>query len=168
MKAGLKSALIMGGFCLGIAAAMQAQQTDGAQLPDAPAAAPAPNTVPAEAPKGIVFHKKLFWSLVAVDAASAVADTQTSLHNENLYPNSYEQNSWLYGKRPSPARYYLTDLAMDGGIALISYEFLHSRRKTLRVTGWALLGAVLVAHTEGWIYNVDQLSNAPAPAKTQY
>jgi len=168
MKAGLKRTFIAGVFCLGIAAAMQAQKRDGAQLPDAPAAAHGLSTVPAEAPKGVVFHKKLFWSLVTADAGSAIADAQTSRHNEDLYPNSYEQNSWLYGKRPSLARYYVTDLAVDGGSALISYELLHSHRRGLRTTGWSLLGAVLVAHTEGWIYNVNQLSKAAPPTKTQH
>lgn len=159
MKAGLKSALIIGGLCLGIAAAMQAQQTDGAQLPDAPAAAPAPNTVPAEAPKGVVFHKKLFWSLVAADAGSAIADTQISRSGLDMCPNYQEINSWLYGRRPSLGRYYATDAAIDGGAAFLSYKLLHSRRKSFRMLGWLPLAATSVTHADGAIRWAKVINN---------
>lgn len=168
MQVAVGKALILGLFCVSVAGALQGQKADGAQLPDAPSAAEQPRATPASPRTAVVFHKKAFWTLVAVDAASAVADAQTSWHIENLYPNSREQNSWLYGKRPGLARYYLTDLAVDGGSVLLSYKLLHARRRALRVMGWAVLGAVTAAHTEGWIHNTNQLSNAPPPAKSHH
>lgn len=106
-------------------------------------------TTPLAPQKNVVFHKKLFWSLVAVDAASAVADAQTSWHNERTYPNSVEHNSWLFGKRPSLGRYYATFAGMDGGAAFMSYKLLHARRRPLRVVGWGLLPISVGNHLYG-------------------
>lgn len=153
MAVGVNRVLIIGWLCLGSAGAMQGQQADEARLPDAPAAVEA--TTPPTPQKGVVFHKKLFWTLVGVDAASAAADVQTSWHNEQEYPNGYELNSWLYGRRPSLARYYATDAAIDGGGAFLGYKLLHSRRRLFRMAGWALLVGLVGQHTAGWSYNLS-------------
>jgi hypothetical protein len=144
------------------------QETGRGQLPDAPGAStrPAPTAARQDA---VAFHKKVFWTLVGVDAASSVADAQTSWHNEQMSPYLYEQNSWLYGRRPSLGRYYATDLVIDGGAAFLSYKLVHSRRRSLRVAGWILLAGAIAGHTQGWIYNVTakQTILLPGPPGTR-
>ena len=138
-----------------LAGVVRAQEPDHVPLPDAPSvSSPPPPPITQEAP--VAFHKKIYWTLVAADAASIVADVQTSWHNEQVFPNGSEQNSWLFGRRPSLARYYVTDVAMDGSGAFLSYKLLHSRRKLFRTAGWVLLAGLVGQHTEGWIYNVNQ------------
>lgn len=140
--------------CLSLLAGgnMIAQDATPGKLPDAPGVSSQPSsTVRREV---VVFHTRVFWSLVAVDAASAVADTQTSWHDEQMFPNGSEENSWLYGQRPSRTRYYATDAVMDGGGAFLSYKLLHSRRKFLHTVGWVLLAGLVGQHTESWIHNI--------------
>lgn len=146
---------------------MYAQAAQPAQLPDAPAVSTQVPAPPAHQ-DAVVFHKKVFWTLVGVDAASAVADTQTSWHNEQMNAYGVEQNSWLYGRRPSLGRYYATDVLMDGGGAFLSYRLLRSQRRIFRIGGWALLGALIGQHTDGWIYNVSgRKTILPAPPQAQ-
>jgi hypothetical protein len=157
-------------LCVFAASGVHAQQSDS-QLPDAPTALEQPRPTSTPPQSAVVFHTKAFWTLVAVDAASAVADAQTSWHNEQKYSNSYEQNSWLYGRRPSLGRYYATFAVIDGGGALLSYHLLHSRHKLARCAGWALLGGLVAQHTEGWIYNASAHATilyGPQNATVQY
>jgi hypothetical protein len=151
----MKTRLFLAGcLYLWIAVVAHAQQSpQSEQLPDGhmPAScqpAPAPVSTPTQRVEqpAPVFHKKIFWALAGADAASAVADAQTSWHNEKMYPNSVEQNSWLYGRRPSLARYYGTFAAIDGGNALLSYRFLHSRHKAVRLLGWGELSFAVPNH----------------------
>jgi len=139
-----------------------AQSGDSTPLPDAPVASSRPSP-PAASPKIVVFPQKVFWSLVAADAASAVADTQTSWNNLQQNPNLHENLSWLLGRRPGLARYYLTFAAVDGASGFISFRLLHSQRKVLRITGWGLLGGMIALHTDGWIHNVRQPFLAAPP-----
>ena len=149
--------------CLSLLAAggVRAQEAEPKQLPDAPGVSSQPSPSAAR-PDSVVFHKKVFWTLVAVDAGSAIADNQISWHHEQIDPNWYEQNSWLYGRRPSLGRYYASDVLMDGGGAFLSYKLLHSRRKLLRTAGWVLLAGLVGQHTYGWISNVRE-TILPAP-----
>lgn len=133
---------------------MIAQEAAPEKLPDAPAVS-TQTASPAPRQDAVVFHKKVFWSLVAADAASAVADAQTSWQNEQMYPTGHEQNSWLYGRNPSLGRYYATFAVIDGGGAFLSYKLLHARRESFRMVGWALLAGLIGQHSEGWIYNVS-------------
>ena len=125
-----------------------AQEVKPAPLPEAPGTSSQPSSSPARS-NAVVFHRKVFWSLVAVDAASAVADTQISHAGLQTCPNYREGNSWLYGPRPSLGRYYATDVVIDGGGALLSYWLLHSRHKPIRVFGWLPLAVTLGSHGEG-------------------
>jgi len=111
-----------------------------------------------------VFHKKVFWTLVGIDAASAIADVQTSWHVEQTYPNSSEQNSWLYGQKPSLARYYATIALVDGGAIFLSYRLLHSRRRSFHIAGWILPTAAIAGHTEASIHNVRLHEATPLPS----
>lgn len=93
-------------------------------LPDAPAHAggasvpltaatslkPVPNTV--------VFHRKIFWPLVAACGTAVVLDAQMSHNYETSHPNSLDSSAWLVGRRPSLGRYYATFIVLDGGVAL--------------------------------------------------
>lgn len=106
--------------------------------------------------KPAVFRNKIFWPLVGAYAASAIADAQTSYKNEQKFPKGTEQNDWLYGRRPSLARYYLTNAAIDGAATFISYKVLHSRRKSLRVAGWGLLAEGTASHASAAIANSRQ------------
>jgi hypothetical protein len=156
----MRTELILGGglwLCL-IAAAQAQEPIHSEQLPDAPvparpelAAAPISSRAQPVAQAAPVFHKKVFWTLVGVDAASAVADAQLSRAGLQMYPNTYEQNSWLYGRRPSLGWYYATDVLTDAGGTLLSYGLLHSRRKALRILGWALPIALTGTHADGAI-----------------
>jgi hypothetical protein len=133
--------------CLSLLAAgsVCAQEAGPRQLPDAPGVSSQPSP-PTARHDAVVFHKKVFWTLVGVDAASAVADAQTSSSNLQNYPNTTETNSWLYGRRPSLGRYYATFAVMDGGSAFLSYKLLHSRRKNFRRAGWGLLAFAAGEH----------------------
>jgi hypothetical protein len=160
-----------------LAVGAQAQEpARSEQLPDAPAPNAAPSKLivrqdnpgaPPERTNQVVFHKNIYWTLVVVDAGSAVADAQTGWNIEQS-TNGYEENSWLYGRKPSLARYYLTDLATDGGSAVLSYVFLHSRHRWLRVAGWCLPAGAIAGHTDGWIYNITRHQTLlPAPTGAQ-
>lgn len=153
--------------CLFLVAVLpaSAQGDDKTPLPDAPVVSSRPSP-PAGGPEIVVFPQKVFWSLVAVDAASAVADAQSSWNNLQQNPNLHENISWLLGRRPGLARYYLTFSAIDGASGFISFRLLHSQRKILRITGWGLLGGMIALHTDGWIHNVRQPFLA-APPGTQ-
>ena len=139
---------------------MLAQEAKPAPLPDAPSLSAQSLEPQAQSQRharadAVVFHKKVFWVLVVVDAASTVADDQTSLQNEKIFPRGSEQNSWLLGRRPSAARYYATDAVIDGGGAFLSFKLLHSRRKLFRTAGWILLAGLVERHSEGWIHNLS-------------
>jgi hypothetical protein len=155
------------GACLSLLAAgsVCAQVAEPGQLPDAPGVSSQPSP-PRARHDAVVFHKKIFWLLVAVDAASAVADTQTSWHNEQIDPDATELNSWLFGKRPSLARYYATDVVMDGGADFLSYKLLHSRRRFLRVAGWGVLTFAAGQHLNGVRIN-EWTVRGPASATPQ-
>jgi len=163
MFATIRNVLVTGCLFIGAVRPAIGQEATMDRLPDAPVASAQPS--PAPRGDGVVLHKKVFWTLVAVDAGSAVADAQTSDHIRNLYPNSSEQNAWLYGRRPGLPRFYATDAVIDGGFAFLSYKLLHSQRKYSRSLGWVLLAVVIGGHTDGWIHNVRQLSNASSPTK---
>jgi hypothetical protein len=130
-------------------------QQSEARLPEAPSVTAQPVATPTRQKGEVVFHRKVFWSLVAIDAGSAIADVQTSWTNEETYPGGSEQNSWLYGRKPGLGRYYVTAALMDGGAVFLSYKLLHSRHRLLRLAGWSPLAGVLAAHTDGWIYNLS-------------
>ena len=138
--------------CLSLLAAGRvcAQEAEPKQLPDAPGVSSQPSP-PTARQDAVVFHKKVFWSLVAVDAASAVADAQLSRAGLRMFPTGHEQNSWLYGRRPSLGRYYATDVVTDGGSAFLSYKLLHSRRRAFRIVGWGLPVAATGGHADGAI-----------------
>jgi len=142
-----------------------AQEAEPGQLPDAPGVSSQPSP-PTTRHDAVVFHKKIFWTLVGVDAASAVADAQTSWHNEQIDPNATELNSWLYGKRPSLARYYATDVVMDGGAAFLSYKLMHSRRKFLRTAGWGVIAFAAGQHLNSVRINAWTV-RYPAPTSHQ-
>ncbi len=158
-------------MCLSLLAAGRvcAQVAEPGQLPDAPGVSPQPSP-PTARQDAVVFHKKVFWTLVGVDAASAVADAQISRAGLSMFPNRTEQNSWLYGRRPSLGRYYATDVVTDVGGAFLSYKLLHSRRQSLRVLGWALPIALAVSHADGAIRWAILIDGAPSgrsiPANT--
>lgn len=124
----------------------------GEDLPEAPSSAAKVPVSASETPAGsqnnVVFHKKVFWSLVATCGTAAVYDAQMSHSYEATHPNSHEAASWLLGRRPSLGRYYATFAVMDGGAALISYKLLHARRKPLRVLGWSLLAGLTAIHID--------------------
>jgi hypothetical protein len=101
----------------------------------------------------VAFHKKIFWAMVGVYGASMIADIQTSYSVEQRFPTGTEFNDWLYGRRPSLARYYATDLAIDSACIFLSYKLLHSRRKWFRGIGWTLLAGQTASHTSAAIYN---------------
>jgi hypothetical protein len=146
--------------CLAVAGAAQAQN-DRAQLPDAPI----PNPSPTAHQDRVIFHKKIFWTMVAACGASAIADAQTSYSNEQRFPNGSESDDWLLGRRPSLGRYYATFALLDGAGSFLSYKLLHSRRKPLRVAGWGVLAGMTAAHAVGAIRNVGARSFAsPAPS----
>jgi hypothetical protein len=154
MRTAVRMLLASALLCLCARGGVYAQQSQS-QLPDAPAPAVQPVATPGRQQSVVVFHKKVFWTLVAVDAGSAIADAQTSWHNEQTYPNGSEQHSWLYGRKPTLERYYATFAVMDGGAVFLSYKLLRSRHKFLRLAGWAPLAGVLAAHTDGWVYNLS-------------
>ena len=131
---------------------VQGQSSGAAQPPDAPT--PSFQVTPQQ--NSVAFHAKVFWPMVGALAGSIIADAQTSYNGEQRFPKGYELNSWLYGLRPSLARYYLTDVAIDGAGVFISYKLLHSRRKFFRVAGWTLLAGQTAGHTTGAIYNARQ------------
>jgi len=141
----IRNFLIVACLSLLAAGSVCAQVAEPGQLPDAPGVS-SQLPPPTAHQDVVVFHKKVFWSLVGVDAASAVADAQTSWHNEQIYPNTTEMNSWLYDRRPSLGRYYATFAVMDGGSAFLSYKLLHSRRNSFRMVGWGLLAAAAADH----------------------
>ena len=152
---------------LSLAGVAHGQQSGTAPLPDAPEVSPHSASSATRAPSqdAVVFHKKIFWSVVAVDAASAVADAQTSWHDLQVNPNLHEQQSWLLGRRPSLGRYYATFAVLDGGGAYLSYKLLHSRHRLFRIAGWGVLAYAVQEHTRGWIGSVRQ-PFLPAPPGT--
>jgi hypothetical protein len=166
----LRSALIIiaAFFCLGADWSALAQAGGSLPLPDAPNPSPQPSSPsPAVRPQTIPSHKRIFWTLVAFDAASAVTDAQTSSHNEQTYPEAREQNSWLYGSRPSLARYYGMFALIDGGGSFLSYKMLHARHKILRTAGWIVMAELIGQHTVAWIGNVTEhktVSSGPQAA----
>jgi len=107
----------------------------------------------------VIFHRKIFWPLVAALAASAVVDAQTSYSNELQYPNGHENSSWLLGRKPSLGRYYATFALIDGGGTFLSFKLLHSRHKPSRVAGWGVLAALTGEHLYGSIMNERQHLN---------
>jgi len=111
---------------------------------------------PPPRPEPVVFHKKIFWSFVVADAASAIADAQTSWSWLQAHPTGVEHDSWLLGRRPGLARYYATFAVVDGGSAILSYKFLHSHGKPLRVVGWGLLALVGGNHLYGVSVNASE------------
>lgn len=128
-------------------------------LPDAPtkadggAPASLSTTTPATNPRNpVVFHSQIFWPLVAACGTAAVFDAQMSRAYLVTHPTARERQSWLLGPRPGLGRYYLAFSVMDGGVAIVSYKLLHSRRKALRVIGWSMLGGLLYIHTDDDIY----------------
>jgi hypothetical protein len=137
--------------CAGTAYAQQSET----QLPEAPSAAEQPSTAAVHRPP-VVFHKKIFWTLVGVDAASAVADAQTSWNDLQMNPNGHEVNSWLYGRRPNLGRYYATFAAVDGAGCFVGDRLLRSRHRSLRILGWALPGAVVAGHAVAAIHNASE------------
>jgi hypothetical protein len=160
MRTSVRSALVVASLCLVASGVARAQGDEKRPLPDIPVPSTQP---PPPAAETMIFHRKVFWSLVAVDAASAVADAQTSWDNLQQNPNLHENLSWLLGRRPGLARYYLTFAAIDGASGFISFRLLHSQRKTLRIAGWGLLGGMIALHTDGWIHNIRQPFLAPPP-----
>jgi hypothetical protein len=159
--------IIVARLCLVADPGALAQTGDAAQLQEAPSLSsqPLPSTrrVPA-----VPFHKEIFWTLVAFDAASAVTDGQTSRHNEQTYPEAREENSWLYGQRPSLGRYYGMFALIDGGGSFLSYKMLHSRHKILRTAGWIVMAELIGQHTVAWIGNVSGYKTVPAEAHAAY
>jgi hypothetical protein len=137
---------------LAFAVTVEGQSPGAAQPPDAPV--PSSQVTPQQKP--VVFHTKVFWPMVGVCAGSIIADVQTSYNVEQRSPKGSELNSWLFGRRPSRARYYVTNAAIDGTEAFISYKLLHSRRKFFRVAGWTLLAGQIAGHVSGAIYNARQ------------
>jgi len=136
--------------CLALGTPDFAQSTQAVELPDAAGVTPAPS--PSVRPHGDVrFRKKIFWTFVAVDAASAVSDTQISRAGLQICQRSSEANSWLYGQKPGLGRYYATDIVLDGGADLLSYKALHSHHKPLHLLGWLPLAVMAGSHATGAI-----------------
>ena len=149
-------------FFLSLAVVAVRAQKDAAvaRLPDAPQPVAALAATVAAAPNAVVFHKKLFWSLVGVQAAAVVADAQISELGLQMCPHLIEkQSAWLYGRRPSLARYYATDAFIDGGAALLGYRMVRSRRKFVKAFGWTLVAGSISAHTEGAITSLHALNS---------
>jgi hypothetical protein len=161
--------LRIGCLCLSVVLTVHAQEPDSRQLPDAPVPASTATTTLTSAhpnPQAVpVFHKKIFWTLVGVDAAALVSDAQISRTGLEMCPNYAEINSWLYGRRPSLGRYYAMDLATDGGAAFLSYKLLHSRRKYPRLLGWLPLVATSGTHADGAIRWAKVIGNNCNPAR---
>lgn len=91
--------------------------------------------------------------MVGTLAASSIADVKTSYDAEQRFPNGTEFNDWLYGRRPSLARYSATNMAVDGTIVFVSYKLLHSGHKWVRGVGWSLLVGQTMGHTIAAVYN---------------
>ena len=96
---------------------------------------------------------KLFWVATGIYAGAIVADGQTTMRIINN-GGVESWNSWLYGMRPTHARFYTTSTAMDGMQIALSYKLIRSRRKWMRVAGWALLAGGIEEHVRGAIHNV--------------
>ena len=146
----IRNFLIVAWLSLLAVNSVRAQEAGPRQLPDALGTSSRPSP-PAVRHEAVVLHKKVYWALVGVDAASAVADAQISRAGLQMYPTIQEKNSWLYGRRPSLGRYYATDVVTDAGSAFLSYRLLHSRRRPLRILGLALPAAMAGMHADGAI-----------------
>ena len=70
-------------------------------------------SVGAQSKKRRVADKK-FWIATAVIVAASALDVESTMHWQRACPACREMNSWLYGKRPSRKRMYLTLGAITG------------------------------------------------------
>ena len=64
-------------------------------------------SVGAQPKKKRVADKK-FWGAVVVMIAASIADAESTVHWMKVCPTCRELNSWLYGRRPTRKRMYLT------------------------------------------------------------
>ena len=60
------------------------------------------------APKKKRISDKKFWFAAALIVAASVADVESTVHWVKACPSCREMNSWIYGKRPTRRRMYLT------------------------------------------------------------
>jgi hypothetical protein len=113
-----------------------------------PAAASAPaSQVTPNRRTSVVFPARVYWPLVAACGTAAIFDAQMSHSFLVSHPDTTENGSWLLGQRPSLGRYYAMFAVLDGGVAVISYKLVHSRRKPVRIVGWSILGGLTAIHT---------------------
>lgn len=135
--------------------------TKAAQLPDAPSTAASASahdsaneqpdaSTPATVVSNrspVVFPKKISWPIVAACGTAAVFDAQMSHGYGVNHPNATENVDWLFGRKPSLARYYATFAVMDGTAVFLSYRLLHSHHKAARIIGWGIIGSMTAIHT---------------------
>ena len=62
----------------------------------------------AQQPKKKRVADKKFWFATALIVAASVADVESTVYWQKQCPTCKEMNSWIYGKRPTRKRMYLT------------------------------------------------------------
>lgn len=90
---------------------------------------------------------KKFWLVVAVSAATAILDVESTSYCMRHNPGCTESNRWLYGERPSRRRMYFTQAGVVAGISGATYLL----KKTLQKEGQL-----------GWFWPVPQLGASAA------
>jgi hypothetical protein len=106
-----------------------------------------------DAPSASRRTPKAFWVLTAAYGASVVADAETTAAFVQVQCVE-GWNPWLYGKRPSRARFYAAAGAMAVSTVFASRKMVRSRKKLVRAAGWTLLAGMAQGHARGAIHNI--------------
>jgi hypothetical protein len=103
-------------------------------------------TIPASAQtkKKRVADKK-FWIAAAVIVAASALDVESTVYWQKACPTCREVNSWLYGKRPSRKRMYLT----LGAISAAEIAGMWWVKRDDQQQGTKVWLVVPIAHTAG-------------------
>jgi hypothetical protein len=97
---------------------------------------------------------KLLLSEAVADSSAIVFDGITT--HRNIVSGCVETWApWLYGTRPSNARFYGASFAIEGGEVLAAYFLAKSPHKILRVAGHLLIDQDTFSHIHGAAHNLE-------------
>jgi len=91
-----------------------------------------------------------FWTAVGFQVSGVVRDVESTHRVLRDCAGCYEANSWLYGKRPSRHRMYLTHVGIVGGMGLLSYKTKQGLREI------APDNAGYAARQGWWLWTIPQ------------
>jgi hypothetical protein len=116
-----------------------------------------------EAPQPAQRSQKAFWAEVAAYAAVNVADGVSTVRFVGLgnrcgiyHRGCFESESpWLYGRKPTAARYFAASFALAGIDAYVSYRLERSPRRGFRILGQGIMPFETAAHAQGLAQNLS-------------